>query len=228
MKRFIIFLAFIGLLNAADSDISKVLKERTGLDFKIISSRDFKSNIVIAESPTGERFVLLSSSDGSYIVPINDGIALNDSKNELKSTIQSVGVYNKNLKDTRILKVFKQQEKNVLKIPAKNPTSKTIYMVLDTTCPYCLKEIDKLDSYLQEGNLEVLMVAFLGPKAQKRTAGFYEELPKAQSRDDKIKLLKKVFTKDYAPSSGNDNVTKQMTESTIAAGIDGVPYIVVK
>lgn len=237
IRNFIIFILSIFVANnvslAADSEfIQKRLKELTSMDFKVVSNKPLSdASMIILQSPEGEKLVFLASSDGKFIIPLSNALPLGESKSTLQTTMNEVNEYNRNLKDSKVLKLFQKYSKYTLKIPSASKTNKTTYMVLDTTCPYCLQEINKLDSYLKDSNLEILMVAFLGPKAQKRTAGYYEELQKVTPKNDKnanINLLKKVFTKEYDPKSGDDKITKEITESTIAADVQGVPYIVKK
>ncbi|MWV61113.1 hypothetical protein DCO58_11350 [Helicobacter saguini] len=232
MKQIFVFFIFVcsfcNFALALDTNaLQKRLKELTSVDFKVVSNKPASdASLLIVQSPSGERLIFLASSDGSYIVPLNGGLPLSEAKSALRASVEGVSVYNKDLKDSNAMKVLQKYTNYTLKIPAATKTTKTTYMVLDTMCPYCLQEVNKLDSYLKDSNVEVLMVAFLGAKSQKRTAGYYEELQKVTSRDDKIKLLKKVFTKEYDPKTGNDKITKEITESTIAAGIEGVPYMI--
>ncbi len=224
---------FSSSLFAADSikEIQKLLKDRTSLDFKVVSnSKDSLkgASFVVVESPTGERLALLASQDGTYIVPISDGISNNNSNNSLKNAVENVNKYNKDMKDTKVLALFKKHSQSILKIPSSSNTKNTTYMILDTTCPYCLHEVSVIEEYLEKANLEILIVGILGQKAHDRAAGYYNELQGAKTREQKIALLKKVFRSDYAPKSLNNNVAKQMSEASLAAGVQGVPYIINK
>lgn len=232
MKKVFVFLffacSFVNVAFCLDGNaMQQKLKELTSVDFKIVSSKAASdTELLVVQSPSGERLIFLASSDGSYIVPLSNGLPLSEAKSTLRASVEGVSVYNKDLKDSNALKLFQKYTNYILKIPATTKTTKTTYMILDTMCPYCLQEVNKLDIYLKDSNVEILMVAFLGERAQKRTAGYYDELQKVTTRDDKIKLLKKVFTKEYAPKTFNEKITKEVTESTIKAGIEGVPYMI--
>lgn len=237
VKKFIIFLVLfclhVALAEQSGADfIQKRLKELSGgVDFKIMSFKPAsEANLLVVQADSGERLIFLASSDGSFIVPLSlsDAVLLSNAKSALRTSLESVVIYNKDLKDTNALKLFQKYTDYTLKIPAATKTTKTTYMILDTMCPYCLQEVNKLDDYLKDSNVEVLMVAILGEKSQKRTAGYYNELQKVTSRDDKIKLLKKVFTKEYSPTTLNEKIAKEITESTIRADIRGVPYMIFK
>lgn len=209
--------------------VQKFLKENTKLDFKVISNTQEPlkdASVIILESPNKERMALLVSKDGSYIIPLAEGIATSNSGSALRASIDGVNKYNKDMKDSKILALFKKHSSSVLKIESTKPSKNTIYMVLDTTCPYCLQEIAHLDDYLKDANLEVLMVGILGQKAQNRTAGYYQELQSVKNRDQKIALLKKVFRADYAPKVGNNDLATRISEESLAAGVQGVPYII--
>lgn len=218
-------------LLAQDSSkvVQKFLKENTKQDFKVISNTQepLKDvSIMVLESPSKERVTLLVSKDGSYIIPLTDGIAINNGNSALRTSIDGVNKYNKDMKDSSVLTLFKKHSNSVLKIESSKPSKETIYMVLDTTCPYCLQEVMHLDDYLKEANLEVLMVGILGQKAHNRAAGYYQELQGVKNRDQKIALLKKVFRAEYAPKVGNNDLATRISEDMLASGVQGVPYII--
>lgn len=209
--------------------VQKLLKERTNLDFKVISNTQETlkgASFVVVESPSKERLALLVSQDGTYIVPLTDGISSGNSNNALRAGIDSINQYNKNMKDSNVLALFKKYDNVVLKIPAQKDSKRTTYMILDTTCPYCLQEVMHLDDYLKEANLEILMIGILGQKAHNRVAGYYQELPSIKTREEKIAFVKRVFRADYAPKTGNNELATQVSEASLAAGVQGVPYIV--
>lgn len=215
--------------NDIQSNIQSILKDRTNLDFKIISSNSEPLRdavFVVVESPSGERLSLLASKDGSYIVPIADGISSSTNSNSLKTAIQSVSKYNKDMNDKNVLSIFSKNPDSILKISSSSNTKRVIHMVLDTTCPYCLQEVKHIDDYLKNANVEILIVGILGQRAQERAAGYYAELPNAKSREQKIALLKKVFEADYKPTKSNAKLSNEMTSLVIGAGVNGVPYII--
>lgn len=213
------------------SAVQKLLKERTSLDFKVITNTNEPlkdASFVVVESPTKERIALLVSGDGSYIIPLADGIGIGLPNGALVANMQAVQKYNQDIKESAVLALFQKHANSVLKIPASKTTKRTTYMILDTTCPYCLQEIVHLDDYLKEANLEILMVGILGQKSQTRAAGYYQEFSSAKSREQKIALLKKVFRADYAPKVGNNALATTISEESVAAGVQGVPYIIRK
>ncbi len=214
-----------------NAKIQSLLKERTTMDFKVISNDVAPLNgasFVVVESPSGERLALLVSQDGSYIIPLADGITTINTQNALKIALDNVNGYNKNMKDKNVLALFQKHKNSVLRIPANAVTQKTTYMILDTTCPYCLQEILRLEEYLNKGNLEVLIVGILGQKAYNRAAGYYSEFPHAKTKEQKISLLKKIFEINYTPKNLNEKLAKEITEDIIAAGVQGVPYLIIK
>lgn len=223
--------AYTALAQDSNKAVQKLLKERTNLDFKVVSNTKEQlqgASFVVVESPNKERLALLVSQDGTYIIPLTDGISSNNTNNALKLGLDGINQYNKNMKDFNVLALFQKYNNAVLKIPSAKTTQSTMYMILDTTCPYCLQEVAHLDDYLKEANLEILMVGILGQKAHNRTAGYYQELSNIKTREQKIALIKKVFRADYAPKTGNNELATQISESSLAAGVQGVPYIIRK
>lgn len=227
------FASYSVLAQDSSKAVQKFLKDNTKLDFKVISNTQEPlkdASIIVLESPNKDRMILLVSKDGSYMIPLTDGISTTTSNNKtaLQTSIEGVNKYNKDMKDSNVLALFKKHSNEVLKIESSKPSKTTIYMILDTTCPYCLREVSHLDDYLKKANLEVLMVGILGQKAHNRTAGYYNELQHVKNREQKIALLKKVFRADYAPKVGNNELATRISEESLAAGVQGVPYIIEK
>ena len=99
--------------------VQKFLKENTKLDFKVISNTQISlkdASVIILESPNKERMALLVSKDGSYIIPLAEGIATSNSGSALRASIDGVNKYNKDMKDSKILALFKKHSNSVLKI----------------------------------------------------------------------------------------------------------------
>lgn len=213
--------------------VEDLLKSRTNMDFKVISSDSNvtkDSSFVVVEAPSGERLSAIVSNDGKFLVPLSDGVGSGDSKSRLELAISNVQKYNKDKKDEAVLALFKKYDKHVLKIQANaNVENKTkTYMIIDSTCPYCLQEIQQLDSYLNKGDLELLVVGILGQRAFNRSAIYYGEFPKAKTREQKISLIKKAFKQDYDGKSKNESIAREIADSTLSAGVHGVPFIMVK
>lgn len=227
----IVSLFHLAFAKDSNANIQQLLKERTNMDFKVISNTANPlrgSTFVIVESPSGERLALLANQDGTFVIPLADGIAKDNSSNELKTAINNVNQYNKMTKDKNVLAVFQKYDNLVLKIPANTTSKNTMYMVLDTTCPYCLQEVMHLDEYLKNNNLHIVIVGILGQKAFHRAAGYYKEFSNAKTREQKIALIKEVFNKNYNPNQIDEKAAKEMTEATLSAGVQGVPYIIIQ
>ncbi|RDU69716.1 hypothetical protein CQA66_08895 [Helicobacter aurati] len=213
--------------------IENLLKSRTNMNFKVIASdaHVFKDvSFIVVESPSGERLAAIASNDGKFLIPLNEGIGDEDSKNNLQIALDNVEKYNKTKKDAAVLALFKKYDKHILKIQAnKNAKGKTkTYMIIDTTCPYCAQEIHQLDNYLNRGDLEILIVGILGQNAFNRAATYYGELSKAQTREQKITLLKRIFESNYNGKTKNEALARELSDSTLAAGVQGVPFIIIQ
>ena len=119
-------------LLAQDSSkvVQKFLKENTKQDFKVISNTQepLKDvSIMVLESPSKERVTLLVSKDGSYIIPLTDGIAINNGNSALRTSIDGVNKYNKDMKDSNVLTLFKKHSNSVLKIESSKPSKENIH-----------------------------------------------------------------------------------------------------
>ena len=212
-----------------------VLKTITGQDFKVISSKKeplAATSFAIVEGPGGSRFAALVSDDGELILPLQGltPLGVKDTNSALELALFEVEKHNRNMQETSALALLNKYDKRLLKLPSSNPANKVtkIYMILDTRCPYCAQKVEQLDSYLDKGAVEVLIVGILGEKSSARAAGYYAELAAATTTAKKKDLLKKVFDPKYTPGKKLESIESEISKAALDAGITSVPFIVVR
>ncbi|PAF49711.1 hypothetical protein BKH43_06375 [Helicobacter sp. 13S00401-1] len=224
----------LGLLNAADikENLTATLKLALHSKFSILKIEDAKAKglkIVTIKGDNGLQTSVLTNEDGSVVIaPDPEGIVTGNKPfiGMIQASITENNNANKALVDKNALALFKTYKNDVITLKANKSSSKTIHMIVDTTCPHCKQEIDNLNSYLDKGNVEILVAGLLGVEAMNRASGFYEELPKAKTQEQKIALLKKVFEHDYNPNVKDNNTALKISDSVEKSGVHSIPYII--
>ncbi|PAF44628.1 hypothetical protein [Helicobacter sp. 11S02629-2] len=224
----------LSMLSAKDlkANLTDTLKLALHSEFSIVKIEDSKAKglkIVTIKGDNGIQTSVLTSEDGSVVIaPDPEGIVTGnkDFIGMIQASITDNNAANKVLVDKNALALFKTYKKDVITLKANKPSTKTIRMIVDTTCPHCKKEIDNINTYLDKGNVEILVAGLLGVDAMNRASGFYEELPKAKSQAQKLALLKKVFEDSYSPSVKDNNTALKISDSVEKSGVHSIPYII--
>lgn len=157
----------------------------------------------------------------------------------LAKTIEKAHEHNKQITDDLVLGVFKEHAKSTITLGSKS-AKYTTYMVLDPNCPYCQSEVEKLSQYTKDSRLVIMVVGILRQDSLDKAAAFMKLAKSAKtstSQDDQIALLRRVFAKDFDPSSVQFDESKKEQGEIYAdlaligmklqqAGLQGVPYII--
>lgn len=109
-------------------------------------------------------------------------------------------------------------------------------MVLDPNCPYCKNEIEKLEEYTKDSTLVLMIVGILKQSSIDKAAAFTKLIQSAKAKNEQIAVLKRVFDKNFDPSSvrfdkptEQGDITAKLTLIGLElqkAGLQGVPYII--
>ncbi|OBV29643.1 hypothetical protein BKN38_00915 [Helicobacter sp. CLO-3] len=233
-KAFATLLALLFCANLAHALESKKILDtlkKQNYDAKIISTQDSGiKGLSIAIIEQDKYWIpFLVNEGGDVLIGLTPDTIIADNaafQANLAAAISKVQDYNKQQLDEKVIEIFKQNAKIVLEIAGKN-SQKTTYIVLDTNCPYCKQEVDKIDEYLKEANLKVLIVGALSQDSVQKAATFAAHLGEAKTNEQKIAYLKKAFEKTYKSDNGvNIQKTMEISAALGGAGIRGVPYII--
>ena len=217
-------------LYAGNADLEKFFKNR-GYDAKIVYSKDsglLGLQFVIAEQ-RGFWIPFLADSKKKILIGVAQDMVISDDKEfskALEEIIKQVREHNQKSTDNAVIDVFKKYSQMSVKLEGANPKN-TTYIVLDANCPYCKDEIKNLDSYLKQGNVELMIVGVLGVDSAKKAATFYANIKHKKSQSDKLAYIKSVFEPSFkADSNSNAEGMMSVNIALSEAGLRGVPYII--
>ena len=245
-KRALVYVLFLSLfvlipiaLHAKETlnttSLIDTLKSSEITNVKIISTQESGINgfwFVVVQKDNFQ-IPFFASSDGKTLMILSQEALITKNttfKNTLESTTKKVQEFNEKAREDAVIAIFQKYPNSVLMLEgkAKSDSKKSItYLVLDTNCPYCKQELQKLDSYLANGDLHILIAGALSIESTKRAATFYTKLGEQKTQESKISYLKKAFEPSYKPSN-NINADKAMNiaQELGGAGLQGVPYVI--
>lgn len=194
----------------------------------IIDSPAKNLSFVIVERQGFQTLFLAHNESNMLIMLSNENLITSDKKfsAEFEKIAKKISENNKNVTDKTLLNLFERFKDGVLEIKGAK-SGKTAYMVLDINCPYCKNEVEKIDSYLKEGDVRVWIVGILSMDSARKAAQFHNGLKEAMSNEQKIAYLKKAFDKSFKVDENiSVNRAMEMAVHLGLANIRGVPYII--
>ncbi|MCX2717417.1 hypothetical protein OQH61_06685 [Helicobacter sp. MIT 21-1697] len=221
-----LFLIWSVSYGAADKAQLQKTLQANKIQGTIISSSDLGSGLsMVIVEVNNQQAPFLATDDGKMLFQAEVLIA--QDKN-IESRVQE---FYKNLYEKEKLKVsaklkavFKAQKANVFSFKAKKPSNKTMYIVSDFNCPYCQKEFANLNKHLENTNVELLVVGFLGEDSMLKAANALKNKSGNQAKD--IAMLKKLYTPQSKGQPMDTKAAMALTQAVAGTGVRSVPYII--
>lgn len=231
MKKVILTsIALAASLNAALSDgeiLSIYGGVPQGIDIKIAER-------IPLNEPKGVEAVVLKISQGDMsqeeIVFIQGDLIFTDIIDPKKRV-----VYKDHIKQSRtagqLAKVFKSESKdNVIKL-GNDPKKPTILMLTDAECPFCRKEMDRIEETLKTNNVDIVMTSVHGDSGHAKSALIYKEIKGAKTDAQKIAVFRKYYAENNKAGASDVSVAelngaKALAGKYFAAGVNSVPFII--
>lgn len=211
---------------AADKDSLQKTLQANSVQGSIISSSDLGSGLsMIVIDVNNQQMPFLATNDGKFIFQ-PDALLIQDKS--VQSKIQGFykDIYEKEKAkiNIKLKEVFKKQSANVFHFKSQKNGSKTIYIVSDANCPYCHKEFANLNKRLEDANVELLVVGFLGEDSMLKAATALKNKSGNQAKD--IAMLAKLYEPKSKVQSVDTKVAQELTQAVADTGVRSVPYIV--
>lgn len=221
-----LFLIWSVSYGAADrAQLQKTLQANK-IQGTIVSSSDLGSGLsMVIVEVNNQQAPFLATDDGKMLLQAEVLIAQD------KSTESRVQEFYKNLYEkeklkvnTKLKAVFKTQKANVFSFKAKKSSNKTMYIVSDFNCPYCQKEFANLNKHLENTNVELLIVGFLGEDSMLKAANALKNKSGNQAKD--IAMLQKLYTPKSKGQPMDTKAAMALTQAVADTGVRSVPYII--
>lgn len=248
MQRLIMLVVVFALNLHAESGIIKSLQsqfennstqrakiqsilQKHGINFEVLEVHNLTHGLsfVVVGDKEGHKNSLFSTNDGEVIFHTQAVFSLDRAfDTKLETLHQELYEEQRKRVDSQVLEIFKNYTDAVISFKAKTASKKTFYIVSDPNCPYCHKELERLPILLEDANVKMLVVGFLGENSLQKASVILEK----RGADEKanLVLLQQLYTKDKKQnlSYQKKQLEKalQITRALSDSGINGVPYII--
>lgn len=215
----------LGYTAASVDSVQKTL-DSNNISGKVVSSTDLDSGLsMIILNINDQQVPFLASNDGKVLFQ-PDSLLIQDKNVEarLQSFYKDLYEKQKVKINAKLKDVFKKQDKYVFHFKATKPSNKTIYIVSDPNCPYCQKEFQNISKRLENTNVEMIVVGFLGEDSMLKAAHALKEKSGNQSKD--MVILKKLYTPHSKVQNIDTKEASALTQTIAAVGVHSVPYII--
>lgn len=215
------------LFGATDEQIISYFKSQIpipSIEIKVTSRVNIK-NI------EGMDYVTLLASDGQRAQEISvftkDNLIFPDVIN-----IDNGGSIKGKLDRAKLIKnlavLYKGEDsKNIVSI-GNDPKKETMVVFTDPDCPFCNKELQKIDERLKKYNIKMIFTPVHDRDSLEKSALILRKTHDLKDDQAKIKILKKYYNGDLDETVSDEEVQniQSLINKYFKAGLKGVPFII--
>lgn len=210
------------------SSIQAILDNKK-IPAKVVQTQELGHNlyaVILEHTQNKERVMLFSTSDGAVLFNASEIMWSEDNAflSKLERTNAEFEKAQKTRVDSQALKLFELHKDQVISFKAKKPTTRTLYIISDPMCPYCLKELDNLPTRLESSNVKMLVVGFLSEDSLKKASEILSQ--KSSDEGKNLALLKKVYDRAHKAGASENPKVLEISKAVAQAGVHSVPYLI--
>lgn len=128
----------------------------------------------------------------------------------------------------QLSKLYQEEKPENILVLGNDSQKETEVVFSDPECPFCGKEVDKIEETLKTKNLRYIFTPVHERSAMEKAVLIYKQTKSETNLQSKVKILKKYFNADTDEKVSDEEVAN--IESTrkkyFAAGLKGVPFII--
>lgn len=218
-----------------DKNFQKSIKELANIDVEVQFKQaltSFKGGyFVLGRTKRGEIFPVIVSEDGKYFIGLSNVMSLNKEDSQIiRETINQASAA-KMQEDkkalTKLFKSFKESDFITLQGEGKNLPTKII--VTDPDCPYCRKELEKIEERLKSANVKLIFAPVHEKEAFIKAQLLLNATKKMKNNAEKIAILRQYYqdvTLSQKEQKTDITQVRNTADKIFASGlIQGVPFI---
>ncbi len=231
MKRYILpglaLLISTSLFGATDKEIIQHFKKQIpvpNISIKVVSRKSVSDTIdyvtiFITDGKNSQGISVFT--EGDYIFPdvidIKKGISL-------KEQLQREQI-NKKISNIYI----NENEKNIISL-GNDPKKETIVIFSDPECPFCKKELNKIEDTLKKYNIKMIFTPVHDKSSLEKSYLIYKYAKNEKDDKKKIKIIKKYFNQEVDEKVSDKDIKsiENLRQKYFDAGINGTPYKVLE
>ncbi len=215
------------LFSATDAQIINYFKSQIPvptIDIKVTSRESI-------ETLDGMDYVSLSIGDGSRVqnlsvftqgdlifpdvISINNGGSIKD-KLDKKKLISELST------------LYKAEDPKNILIVGTDKNKPTLIKFTDPECPFCGKEVDKIEEKLAKFNLKLIFTPVHDRSSLEKSVLIYKQASATKDVNEQIKIIRKYFNGEVDAKVTDDEVNniENLRRKYFGAGLKGVPFYV--
>jgi len=151
--------------------------------------------VLIKDVTRGELFPVYSSRDGKHFIGFSPLYNLGEEGNSiLQSQINALSAKNEAAKKDKARDVFLSLPSySFIELESITPDAKTMIVATDPECPYCAKELERVEQRLMTHNIRLVFTPVKGKNATIKSALIMRDFKTAKTTEEQIAVLRKYF-----------------------------------
>lgn len=124
--------------------------------------------------------------------------------------------------------IYQAEDKKNIVILGDDPKKKTLVKFTDPECPFCQKEIAKIEEKLKNYNLRLIFTPVYGKSSLKKSALIYRQTSIATTLEQKVQIVKKYFSSNVDEEVSEEEIERidALRKKYFSAGLRGVPLYI--
>jgi thiol:disulfide interchange protein DsbC len=125
-------------------------------------------------------------------------------------------------------KIYKEEDpKNILMV-GNDSKKETLVVFTDPECPFCNKEVQKIEQRLETYNLKLIFTPVHDRSSLEKSVLILKQASNLKDTKEQVKIIQKYFNGDVDAKVSDEEVQniQNLISKYFSAGIKGVPFIV--
>lgn len=226
---------FTGIVEA--SKLTDMIKEQTGQEISILKEQPLQQDsnlklVTLRESKTGFKVLAVTNKQESFLLAVTSAFFTSNEadRNLIIAEFGSITNYNMTFKTQEAVKkaIANLPKDSIIHLSSTNKNAKKVfYIVSDPMCPHCQEELKHINERLQQGDVKMIPVGWMGKDSAQKVAEIYSLAKKATTDSEKIKILQRIYNPQYKPKQMDTKMVEEVVRNLMGEGkVEGTPYII--
>ncbi len=189
------------------------VKVTSRMEIKEIKGMDYVS-IVLSDGKRNQKISVFTQGNLIFpdVISVNGG-SIKD-KLDKEKLVQEIS------------KIYKVEKPENILVLGNDPEKETLVVFTDPECPFCGKEVEKIEETLKVKNLKLIFTPVHDKSALEKSVLIKKQTDAAKTIEEKIKIVKKYFNGTVDEKVTDEEVAKidNNRKKYFAAGLKGVPF----
>ena len=189
------------------------VKVTSRMEIKEIKGMDYVS-IVLSDGKRNQKVSVFTQGNLIFpdVISVNGG-SIKD-KLDKEKLVQEIS------------KIYKVEKPENILVLGNDPKKETLVVFTDPECPFCGKEVEKIEETLKVKNLKLIFTPVHDKSALEKSVLIKKQTDAAKTIEEKIKIVKKYFNGTVDEKVTDEEVAKidNNRKKYFAAGLKGVPF----